>query len=143
VSRAFVGTNVLIYASRSTAEAYQQANAALARLEGESAELCVNRQVLRDSLATTTRPQADAAPLSLEVAVADVHRLANIHTVLEDGPAVTERLLQLVVRFPTRGKQVHDANLVATMLAHGVARLLTFNAGDFRRFGTLVEVVAP
>lgn len=48
-----------------------------------------------------------------------------------------------MLAFPTRGKQVHDANLVATMLVHGVTRLLTFNAADFRRFGTLIEVVAP
>ncbi len=67
-------------------------------------------------------------------------RVADIYTVLEDGPAVTERLLQLVVRHPTRGKQIHDANLVATMLTHGVARLLTFNTGDFRRFDAEVAL---
>ena len=42
-----------------------------------------------------------------------------------------------------RGKQVHDANLVATMLAHGIRRLLTFNLADFQRFAGLVELVAP
>lgn len=132
-------TNVLVYASRSTAAAYRQASTALLHLEGDGAELCVSRQVLREYLVTVTRPQADAAvPLALEVAVADARRLVDIYTVLEDGPTVTERLLQLVVRHPTRGKQIHDANLVATMLAHGVARLLTFNTGDFRRFGTAI-----
>jgi predicted nucleic acid-binding protein len=38
---------------------------------------------------------------------------------------------------------VHDANIVATMLAHGESRLLTFNGGDFRRFGVLIQVIAP
>ena len=33
------------------------------------------------------------------------------------------------------GKQVHDANIVATMMAHGERQLLTFNGSDFRRFG--------
>ena len=41
------------------------------------------------------------------------------------------------------GKQVHDANIVATMLAHGERRLLTFNGADFRRFEPMIEVVAP
>jgi predicted nucleic acid-binding protein len=41
------------------------------------------------------------------------------------------------------GKQVHDANLVATMLAHGETRLLTVNAADFQRFAAVIEVVAP
>ena len=41
------------------------------------------------------------------------------------------------------GKQVHDANIVATMLANGVTPLLTFNAADFRRFGSRIELVTP
>ena len=59
---------------------------------------------------------------------------------LEDGSAVTEHLLRLIVQHPTRGTQVHDANLVATMLVHGVTRLLTFNTADFRRFGQAVAL---
>jgi hypothetical protein len=39
------------------------------------------------------------------------------------------------------GRQIHDANIAATMIAHGERRLLTFNAGDFQRFGTLIELV--
>lgn len=46
-----------------------------------------------------------------------------------------EELLQLVVRLPTGGKQMHDANpgestlspLVATMLVHDVTRLFASN----------------
>ena len=41
------------------------------------------------------------------------------------------------------GKQVHDANIVATMLAYGERRLLTFNIRDFRRFAAHIEVVDP
>jgi predicted nucleic acid-binding protein len=38
------------------------------------------------------------------------------------------------------GRQVHDANIVATMLANGITRLLTFNVADFRRFAALISV---
>jgi hypothetical protein len=41
-----------------------------------------------------------------------------------------------------KGKQVHDANIVAVMLAHGVHRLATRNAGDFERYSGLIEVEA-
>ena len=34
------------------------------------------------------------------------------------------------------------ANIVATMLAHGEHRLLTFNTKDFRRYGQRVQMVA-
>ena len=39
------------------------------------------------------------------------------------------------------GKQVHDANIVATMRVHSVPRLLTHNVRDFARFGAVIEVV--
>lgn len=136
-------TNVLVYASRSSAAMHAQAMSALHRLEGEGVELCVNRQVLREYLVTITRPDAGTPLLDLDDAVSDTRRLTEIYTVLEDGPAATEHLLYLVCRFPTRGKRVHDTNVVATMLAHGVTRLLTFNRADFARFGTVIELVAP
>jgi hypothetical protein len=45
----------------------------------------------------------------------------------------------LVVRHGVVGVKVHDARLVAAMNVPGVRRLLTFNAGDFTRYG--IEVV--
>ena len=42
---------------------------------------------------------------------------------------------------PARGSQVHDANIVATMLAAGELRLLTFNSADFRRYGDRLDLV--
>lgn len=32
---------------------------------------------------------------------------------------------------------------VATMLAHGERRLMTFNASDFRRYGDRIELIEP
>lgn len=60
--------------------------------------------------------------------------------VLDDGGAVLPGLLDLVRRFGVRGKQVHDANIVATMLAHGVTRLATLDWADFRRFDELIAL---
>ena len=37
--------------------------------------------------------------------------------------------------------QIHDANIVATMLAHGERRLLTLNPADFRRYGYRIELL--
>jgi hypothetical protein len=44
---------------------------------------------------------------------------------------------------PTISRQVHGAYIVATMLANGERRLLTFNAGDFRRFEPLIALAVP
>lgn len=38
-------------------------------------------------------------------------------------------------------QEIHDANVVATMLVHGIGTVVTGNVGDFARFGGHVSVV--
>ena len=138
----FVDTNVLVYSTAETAPFHQQARAARAR-EAAAGQLAISGQVLREYLATVTRPQSWSQALPLAEAFADAQAFARRFVVLEDGPAVWDQLVELGRSVAFAGKQVHDANLVATMLAHGIKRLLIFNAADFQRFAGLVEIVAP
>ena len=81
--------------------------------------LRISRQVLRKYLAVVTRPQTWASPLPMPDALLDVRRFASDFEVLEDGQAVTDMLATLCRDVSVAGKQVHDANIVATMLTHG------------------------
>ena len=74
-------------------------------------------------------------------ALADTERFAVAFDVLEDGPEVGAQLHDLCRSVALGGRQVHDANIVATMLTHGETRLLTANQGDFRRFEPRIEIV--
>jgi predicted nucleic acid-binding protein len=139
----FVDTNLLVYASQKRSAFHVRAFACLQEARGERRALWISRQVLREYLATVTRPQRDQAPLPMAEAIADVEGFEQDFNVAEDGPEVFAELRRLLIRVPIAGKQVHDANIVATMLAHGITRLLTFNAADFRRFGSLIELVTP
>ena len=76
-------------------------------------------------------------------ALEDTTRLISSFTILEDGPNVMARLTALCHEVPVAGKQIHDANITATMLAHGERRLLTLNAKDFRRYGERIELLEP
>jgi predicted nucleic acid-binding protein len=76
-------------------------------------------------------------------ALADVARFSRSLAVLEDGPEVAARLVELCRTVQLAGRQVHDANIVATMLAHGEDRLLTMNRSDFRRFEPHIKIVEP
>ena len=40
-----------------------------------------------------------------------------------------------------RDKQVHDANIVATMQVYGIDQLLTHNVADFARFQPRIAVL--
>ena len=41
---------------------------------------------------------------------------------------------RLVVSHAVSGLETHDARIVAAMLTHGIAQILTFNGEDFRRY---------
>ncbi|HVT68089.1 MAG TPA: hypothetical protein VHF26_10100 [Trebonia sp.] len=51
------------------------------------------------------------------------------------------RLLGLLADVQCAGKQVHDANVVATMLVHGIGTVVTINLVDFARFEKYVDLV--
>ncbi len=135
-------TNVLVHSTAPNSPDHARARAALARLASQG-PVAVTRQILREYIAATTRPQSWSRAFTLAEATADTDAFARGFTVLEDGPDVWDALMRLSQRVAFGGKQVHDANIVATMLAHGETRLLTFNAADFRRFGPAIELVAP
>ena len=61
--------------------------------------------------------------------------------IAEDGPAVTERLLTLVRQHAVTDNQIHDANIVATMMTYDIHHVLTHNIADFSRFSDLITVL--
>ncbi|HYU35462.1 MAG TPA: hypothetical protein VEW48_25190 [Thermoanaerobaculia bacterium] len=65
----------------------------------------------------------------------------NQGTVLAASLQVFREYLAVATRPVDLGKQVHDANLVATALASGVTRLVTANCGDFSRFSKEIEIL--
>lgn len=54
------------------------------------------------------------------------------------GTRVLDRLLETFTAYRATGRQVHDANIVATTLDYDVQRLLTFNVADFQHFAPLI-----
>ena len=138
----FVDTNVLVNARFIEAPDHEAARASLESAIEKSEALRISRQILREYLAVVTRPQAWPVAISRDDALDDLNRFAAAFEVLEDGPVVTDRLIALCRQTPVGGKQIHDANIVATMLAYGERRLLTFNTADFRRYADRIELVA-
>ena len=47
------------------------------------------------------------------------------------------RLQAILEESNVRGKQIHDANIVAVMQEHGIKRLLTHNLDDFKRYAKI------
>lgn len=45
--------------------------------------------------------------------------------------------------YSVSGRQVHDANIVAVMLANGIDTLLTLNTADFKRYEDRITLLTP
>jgi predicted nucleic acid-binding protein len=136
-----VDTNVLVYAHVAEAPWHQEARDAIVDHEAAGAPLWVSRQVLREYLVGLTRPQEFPMLPFLETVVAQVRQFQRRFRVANEGPEVTTRLLALLIEVSTRGRRIHDANLVATILVYGVQRLLTNNLDDFVRFAAFINVL--
>jgi len=137
----FLDTNVLVYAASLRAPHHQRAVEELRRRYESKQDLWISRQVLREYLATLSRAQTYSNPKPLRELVEDVRYFQNRFVVANEGPAVTEKLLELIEQTGTGGKQIHDANIVATMLVHGVSELLTNNPGDFARYSSVIRII--
>lgn len=136
-----VDTNVLLTATTPARALHREALRALNEWPDRGVSLWVSGQILREYLVVATRPlEANGLGLEVEAALANVAQFRSRVRLADERAAVFEHLARLVREVGCRGKRIHDANLVATALVHGVNRILTINVSDFRRFAAYVEI---
>lgn len=140
VDRLFVDTNILIYATNESSPWYGAANTALQTARQRSVELILSTQVLREYLAAATRP-AKTGNLPLSKILANFQTFQTDFTVVEETKSGLAFLADFLRTIPLGGKQIHDANIVATMLTYNIPTLLTHNTDDFKRFSHLITVL--
>ncbi len=140
--RIFVDTNILLAATDPSRPHHRDALDVLQRWPGEEATLFASGQVLREYLVVATRPlRVNGLGLTRAEALDNIQQLsARLHLLDEDARS-REQLLGIVRDIDVSGKQIHDANIVATMLCGAVEALLTLNRKDFERFGHWVTLV--
>lgn len=136
----FVDTNILVFSSHERSPHYLIAREALRNLQRTGIHLWISRQVLREYLAVLTRMNTLSNLHVHEEILQDVKRFENQFRLAEDGAPVTRLLLELLRDFPTAGKQIHDANIVATMLSAGIGHLMTDNVVDFQRYSEVIRI---
>ena len=112
-----------------------EALAAIDRLDANGHECVIVPQVLYEYWVVATRPVANNG-LGMPVAHADaaVSQWIAVFRLLLDERGVFSYWRDLVATNDVKGKNAHDARLVAAMRRHGLTDLLTFNKPDFTRF---------
>lgn len=140
--RIMLDTNVLLAATDEARPEHRDALTVINEWAARGVTLCWSGQILREYLAVATRP-VDRNGLGLKPAdaMSNVRAIRDRVAFLAENERVTDRLLGLLTDVECGGKQVHDANVVATMLAHGVGMVVTMNVADFARFERYVNLV--
>lgn len=141
VKHLFVDTNVLIFATNELSPWHGAATKSLQDAQQNNVELIISQQILREYLAAATRISAIENGLPLSDILENVRILRSDYTIVEDNPFVLDCLVELLQKVTVGGKQVHDANIVATMQTHNITHLLTHNTADFKRFDEFITVV--
>jgi predicted nucleic acid-binding protein len=141
-ARVMLDTNVLLAATDAERRGHGDAVLILNEWPVRGTSLCVSVQVLREYLAAATRPvESNGLGVPVPEALANVQSFRDRATLLPESGRVIDRLVNLLRDVACAGKQIHDANVVATMLAHNVRAVVTMNFKDFARFEPYVDLI--
>ena len=104
--------------------------------QGGGFHLALSGQILREYLVVATRPvQSNGLGLTVPDALKNAAEFRRLCVFCEEAEDVSKRLESLVRAHGLTGKRIHDANVAATALAHGVSTVVTDNEDDFSGLG--------
>jgi|FaiFalDrversion3_1042247.scaffolds.fasta_scaffold03450_3 predicted nucleic acid-binding protein len=137
-----IDTSVLVRLANPHDQLHSQAVEAVRQLQQEHLMPYLTPQIMAEFWNVATRPvEANGLGWDIEDVANYVFALLENVYLLFDSEQSFYVWLYLVRTRGVRGKQVHDARLVATMLTHGVDYLLTFNGDDFRRYADIIAII--
>ncbi len=141
-ARIFFDTNIVLRLLNQTLSQHDEVTLLVERVKDHYAEIWISRQVMREYLVQVTRTGFLDEPLSISTIKTHIATMVETFTIADETEAVTDMLLDLLATYPTGGKQIHDANLVATMLVNQIDTLLTLNVSDLQRFADRIRVLS-
>ncbi len=97
--------------------------------------------MIREFVVHVTRPQQGFDALAPAKAAEYVRAFERIFRIADETSAVTHKMLELITTYPTGGRQVHDAKIVATMLVNEIKTLATIIVEDMRRFESVITLL--
>ena len=127
--------DILLHLADMAHAQHSLARTAVGILDAKSHELVLVPQVLYERWVVATRPR-EVNGLGLDSTRVDqmISEWIELFSLLRDKRQIFQLWHELALKHDVRGKNAHDARLVAAMLRHGVTEILTFNTTDFVRY---------
>lgn len=136
MTEVLVDTNVLIYALDVDSEYHAWATQLLGR---GNLQCCTTSKNLSELIAVLGRGKE---ALDQDTILRVVMEIQQQMPVLYPTPESLSQFLELLKTVPAQGTQVHDVEIAAIGLAHGVNHVATVNQKDFHRIPG-VTVLSP
>jgi predicted nucleic acid-binding protein len=134
----FVDTNVLLTATDESRPHHRLARQVLSSHHRSGIHLGISGQILREYLVVATRGLgANGLGLEAADALSNAREFRRRLLFFDETEAVSDTLRTLTGRHRLTGTRIHDANVAATMLTHGLSKLVTENQEDFSCFPEL------
>ena len=137
--KVFLDTNILIYLVNEDSPFHDNVLNKFKEIASRN-ELWISRQILREYAVVVTRPGTVEKPLSPEIIASDIENLKDTFHVADETEETTRILIELIKSYKITGKNIHDANIFATMTANSIRNLFTLNTGDFQKFNDLILI---
>jgi predicted nucleic acid-binding protein len=131
----FIDTNILIYSTFPDfdSEKHIQSLQSLNQLLQSGKPLFVSSQILREYFAISTNGSIFKRPLNHKQAIGKIHEFLKRFNILLEKETTIQILMDLIEKYTISRQKIHDLNIVATMIDHGISHLLTDNKKDFKR----------
>jgi predicted nucleic acid-binding protein len=132
----FLDTNVLIYQTFEDfdREKHEIVCRVLEELSENNYKIYISSQILREYFSISTNSKFFGKPLEVEEALSKIEEFCNNFEVVYDSALSISKLKQIVSKYRIRKKNIHDANIVAAMMANQIDEIFTLNTRDFSRY---------
>jgi predicted nucleic acid-binding protein len=97
--------------------------------------LFVSSQILREYFAISTNGSIFKKPLNRKQAIGKIQEFLKRFSLLLEKETTIQTLMDLIEKYTVSRQKIHDLNIAATMIDHGIPNLLTYNKKDFKRSG--------
>ena len=134
-------SNILTALSQKHSSQYLFVKKVMAACRKDKENIFVFPQNLIEFWAVATRPiEVNGLNLSTEKTTIEVRKFLQNFNFVPELPNLYNEWERLVQKYQVKGKNVHDARIVAAMSQYRITHLLTFNVKDFSRYDGITVV---
>lgn len=141
--KVLVDASVLVRLRELSSPAHSACWNAVLRLRERATLLYLCTQSIVEFWSVRTRPKEhNGLGQTIHQTLQDREDFLTVFQLLPEPDDILQRWLTLVRQYEVRGKQVHDARMVALAWSCNVEQILTLNPSDFTRFREIM-VLTP